>query len=106
MPWRKRKQFSNTKSIVKVEAGIVTLINKRMECTNLVDPPSAVVPLIYCRIRTILPIYPRQPVPKTDCQLSRRSILDSLSSLANVSFDDQSSFFPWFVKYGSIVAKD
>ena len=49
-----------------------------MECTNLVDPPSAVVPMIYCRIRTILPIYPRQPVPKTDCQLSRRSILDSL----------------------------
>ena len=44
------------------------------------DPPSAVVPLVYCRIRTILHtcIYPRQSVPKTDCQLSRRSILDSL----------------------------
>jgi len=36
------------------------------------------VPLVYCRIRTILHIYPRQSVPKTDCQLSRRSILDSL----------------------------
>jgi hypothetical protein len=22
-----------------------------MECTNLVDPPSAVVPMVYCRIR-------------------------------------------------------
>ena len=29
MPWRKRNQFSNTKSIVKVEAGIVTLISYR-----------------------------------------------------------------------------
>ena len=36
------------------------------------------MPLVYCRIRTILHIYPWQPVPKTDCQFSRRSILDSL----------------------------
>jgi hypothetical protein len=43
-------------------------------------PPSAVMPLVYCRIRTILHIqaYPRQSVPKTDCQPRRRSILDSL----------------------------
>ena len=39
------------------------------------------MPLVYCRIRTILHIYPRQSVPKTDCQLSRRSILDSLGLL-------------------------
>jgi hypothetical protein len=39
--------------------------------------PSAVVPLVYCRIRTILHIYTRQSVPKTDCQPRRRSILDS-----------------------------
>jgi hypothetical protein len=38
------------------------------------------VPLVYCRIRIILHIYPQQPVPKTDCQLSRRSILDSLGN--------------------------
>jgi hypothetical protein len=37
-----------------------------------------VVPLLYCRILTILHIYHRQPVPKTDCQLSRRFILDYL----------------------------
>ena len=37
-----------------------------------------VVPLVYCRIRTILHIYPRQYVPKTDCQPRRMSILDSL----------------------------
>ena len=40
-----------------------------MECTN----PSAVVPLVYCRIRTILHIYPRRSVPKPDCQQKRRS---------------------------------
>jgi hypothetical protein len=45
-----------------------------MECTNLLDPHQ----LVCCRIRTILDIYLQQPVPKTDCQLSRRSILDSL----------------------------
>jgi len=31
------------------------------------------VPLVYCRIRTILHIYPRRSVPKTDCQEKRRS---------------------------------
>jgi hypothetical protein len=48
-----------------------------MECTNLVGT-------ISCRIRTILHIYPRRSVPKTDCQPKRRSILDSIELLAIV----------------------
>ena len=40
--------------------------------------PSTVVPLVYCRILTILHIYLRQSVPKIDCQPRRRSILNSL----------------------------
>jgi hypothetical protein len=45
------------------------------------------MPLVYCCIRTILHIYPRQSVPKTDCQTRRRIL-----SHSNVTFDGQSSF--------------
>jgi hypothetical protein len=54
------------------------LKNKRMECTNLVDPHQLLCPWITV-VFVLFCIYtPRQSVPKTDCQPRRRSILDSL----------------------------
>jgi hypothetical protein len=68
-----------------------------MECTNLVDP-HAVVPLVTV-VFVLLGIY--TPPPQ-----DRLSNLFWILSDSNVSFDGQSSFFPGFVKYGTIVAKD
>ena len=49
MPWRKRNQFSNTKSIVKVEAGIVTLISYR-HYLKIVENPKQTSALVDNRV--------------------------------------------------------
>ena len=76
-----------------------------MECTNLVDPHQLLCPLVTV-VFVLFCIY------TPDNQFPRPAIVNQGGGLfwilpdSNVSFDGQSSFFPMFVKYGSIVAKD
>jgi hypothetical protein len=51
-----------------------------MECTNLVDPHQLWCPW-FTVVFVLFCIYTHYNLPKTDCQLSRRSILDSLGLL-------------------------
>jgi hypothetical protein len=75
-----------------------------MECTNLMDPHQLLYPwftlvfVLFC-IYTPDNLFPRPIV-------NQGGGLFWILSDSNVSFDGQSSFFPGFVKYGSIVAKD
>ena len=60
-----------------------------MECTNLVDPHQLLCPW-FTVVFVLFCIYtPRQPVPKTDCQLSRRSILFYLGVQSTMRDDTQ-----------------
>jgi hypothetical protein len=68
-----------------------------LNMNNTTGTTSGVVFVLFC-------IYTPTTCSKTDCQLSRRSILNSLG-LQRV-FWWPVHFFPGFVKYGSIVAKD
>ena len=72
-----------------------------MECTNLVDPHQLLCPwftvvfVLFC-IYTPENLFPRSIVNQGEG-------LFWILSDSKVSFDGQSSLFPGFVKYGSIV---
>ena len=74
------------------------LKNKRMECTNLVDPHQLLCPW-FTVVFVLFCIYtPDNEFP--------RPIVNQGGGLFWILSDSNVSFFPGFFKYGSIVAKD